>query len=317
MVGAESVWILRVLSAKRSQVAFYFSFYRSPLTLFTPHNTGLFLISASPCSLLSPAADRISEAAAGKMRVDQMSAFASLYKEKDMCSHRDPGGGRANTHAHTISICMASDGSAGMRASERDDASQHLDIGATADDPPDSPESKNVSRASDGVSQNREEYKNDDAAGTLTEYVIKLVSRAAISPQHPFPVCIRPSLCPYFNNRRSHFFRSSWLPARVCLECENIRHPFIFGGLGDSLWCGVNFQTRRKQLGNLFKIVPRHGRQHSSKWWCNLLDSCWTANVILQHRWKKCVYKSCKKVNFGNIFHLLLLQRYGLYMQET
>jgi hypothetical protein len=70
-------------------------------------------------------------------------------------------------------------------------------------------------RASDGVSQNREEYKNDDAAGTLTEYVIKLVSRAAISPQHPFPVCIRPSLCPYFNNRRSHFFRSSWLPACV------------------------------------------------------------------------------------------------------
>jgi hypothetical protein len=129
-------------------VAFYFSFYRSPLTLFTPHNTGLFLISASPCSLLSPAADRISEPAAGKMRVDQMSAFASLYKEKDMCSHRDPGGGRANTHAHTISICMAW---VRRHASERerDDASQHLDIGATADDPPDSPESKNVSRASE------------------------------------------------------------------------------------------------------------------------------------------------------------------------
>jgi len=50
------------------------------------------------------------------------------------------------------------------------------------------------------TSQNREEYKNDD--GTLTEYII----RPAISPHHPFPVCIRPSLCPYFNNRRSTLF---------------------------------------------------------------------------------------------------------------
>lgn len=72
------------------------------------------------------------------------------------------------------------------------------------------------------------------------------------------------------------FFRSSWL--RVCLECENIRHPFIFEGLGDACG-GVNFQKRRKQLRNLFKIVPWH-----EGWYKKMITI--TCRNLLENAWR-------------------------------
>lgn len=142
-----------ISKAVPSGILFFRIFYRSPLTLFTPHNTGLFLISASAslCCLPPP----IEFPRRLREKCEWIRCLHLCVRRKTR-AQRDPG---SNKHAHTFNM----HGTAGI-IRKRDDASQHLSTSeqqTTRETPP----SLKTSAERAASLKNREEYKNDDAAG--------------------------------------------------------------------------------------------------------------------------------------------------------